>query len=195
MVALLFCHKLVATRSLDLVPGNRRFEATQYQDAILSESGDFENEIGLVDRVQATSSQDQVIFAGSSEDELPYDYSNNVNFADTDGVITVAGSSVSANSEKKKKKAEAYSNRKGASVEKKGLARGHDELGLPRGAGLKRKAADSLARSHECVLELPRKKARLHRSGRFAFLIEMDKDGDVKMGGSPWRKAKGNLSF
>lgn len=103
LVAWLFCHKLVATRSLDLVPGNRRFEATQYQDAILSESGDFENEIGLVDRVQATSSQGQVIFAGSSEDELPYDYSNNVNFADTDGGITVAGSSVSANSEKKKK--------------------------------------------------------------------------------------------
>ncbi|KAF3035255.1 hypothetical protein E8E12_007509 [Didymella heteroderae] len=103
------------------------------------------DEIGLIERVQATSGQDRITLAESSEDELLYDHSNNVEFLETDSAVTAAGGNVSANVVEGKEKAQ--NTEEGASVEEKGLARGHDEPGLPRGAGSKCKAADSLVRN------------------------------------------------
>jgi hypothetical protein len=67
---------------------------------------------------------------------------------------------------------------------------------MPGRSSLKRKGPDSLARRDDnASLEFSRKRRRIDRERRLAFLIDVDRDSDTKMGGSPWQKAKGSLAF
>lgn len=53
----------------------------------------------------------------------------------------------------------------------------------------------SLKRRHDGDVEVPRKKVRFDLGCGVEFANEVDKDGDTKMTGSPWRRARGELAF
>lgn len=98
LVAWLFCNGDTTSQTLSSVPEGRRFQTTQYENAIheIDKKGrrQFTGEGQLTGRLQRLSEQDQEIIANKTETELPYDHGNNIKFLEEDSTTPVSGGDV-----------------------------------------------------------------------------------------------------
>lgn len=177
LVAWLFCVNATTSQRLELVLEDRRFETTQFQDS----------EDSLAARIEFLHEQDERSIRQTSETQLPYDHSNNIDFERTDP----KDSKISENKVGEAKKDEGG----GAKPPTKGLNRILEECVDFGPESLIKRASGSLKRRCEDdVMFIPHKKVKCNDVTQ-AILADMDADGDVSMTGSPWRKSKVGLAF